>query len=497
MIHPSRLLMAGLCTVFFLPAIPARAAATAVPLSGERRLSFNDGWRFFKGDAPGAERPDFQDAAVEPRSACPTTGPSRGPSIPRSIPTPARCRSPEPAGTARRFTLPDSAKDRYFSIEFDGAMSNAHVWLNGQELGGRPYGYIGFAFDLTPAPAVRQPGERAGGAADPRGPLFALVPGRGHLSQRLAGCHRPGVCRPLGHLHHHARSDGRQEHRGGQDRGAEPQRPAKRRMCCRPPSWTRRQAGEPRSATPPTFPPAASQTVETQARREPPATLGHRPPLSVLAGQRGDGRQQEGGGPLRHAVRHSHHRVRQSQGLPAERAAREATGRLRPLRPGRTGNGRQPPRHRAAVADPQGRGRQCHAHQPQSALARRCWNTATGWASWSWTRPSTCGGRQKVANDYHKYFDEWSERDVRDMVRRDRNHPSVIMCSIGNEIPEQGSPDGAADRQAPDRLLPPGGPHPADHLRIQQPGPGDPNELAGATWTFRASTTSPRNTSGS
>ena len=29
-------------------------------------------------------------------------------------------------------------------------MSNAHVWLNGQELGGRPYGYIGFAFDLTP-----------------------------------------------------------------------------------------------------------------------------------------------------------------------------------------------------------------------------------------------------------------------------------------------------------------------------------------------------------
>jgi len=52
--------------------------------------------------------------------------------------------------------------------------------------------------------------------------------------------------------------------------------------------------------------------------------------------------------------------------------------------------------------------------------------------------------RPKVPNGYSKYFDEWSERDVRDMVHRDRNHPSIIMYSIGNEIPEQGSPDGGA-----------------------------------------------------
>jgi beta-galactosidase len=48
----------------------------------------------------------------------------------------------------------------------------------------------------------------------------------------------------------------------------------------------------------------------------------------------------------------------------------------------------------------------------------------------------------KVPNGYSKYFDEWSERDLRDMVRRDRNHPSIIMYSIGNEIPEQGRADG-------------------------------------------------------
>jgi beta-galactosidase len=50
--------------------------------------------------------------------------------------------------------------------------------------------------------------------------------------------------------------------------------------------------------------------------------------------------------------------------------------------------------------------------------------------------------RPKVPNGYAKFFDEWSERDVRDFVHRDRNHPSVIMWSIGNEIPEQSSPQG-------------------------------------------------------
>ncbi|KAJ1323418.1 beta-galactosidase [Microdochium nivale] len=50
----------------------------------------------------------------------------------------------------------------------------------------------------------------------------------------------------------------------------------------------------------------------------------------------------------------------------------------------------------------------------------------------------------KVANDYHLLFDDWHEADLRSLLRRDLNHPSVVAWSIGNEIPEQRTAAGAA-----------------------------------------------------
>lgn len=45
--------------------------------------------------------------------------------------------------------------------------------------------------------------------------------------------------------------------------------------------------------------------------------------------------------------------------------------------------------------------------------------------------------KRKSAHDYSRYFDEWHERDLTDLILRDRNHPSVFMWSIGNEVLEQ------------------------------------------------------------
>jgi beta-galactosidase len=50
--------------------------------------------------------------------------------------------------------------------------------------------------------------------------------------------------------------------------------------------------------------------------------------------------------------------------------------------------------------------------------------------------------KPKRPNDYSNYFEQWHRKDVQSMVYRDRNHPSVVMWSIGNEVPERADPEG-------------------------------------------------------
>ena len=59
----------------------------------------------------------------------------------------------------------------------------------------------------------------------------------------------------------------------------------------------------------------------------------------------------------------------------------------------------------------------------------------------------------KMRNDYARVFPEWWETDIDAMVRKDRNHPSVVLYSIGNEIPDTGDPTGAdLGRRLADRI---------------------------------------------
>ena len=50
-----------------------------------------------------------------------------------------------------------------------------------------------------------------------------------------------------------------------------------------------------------------------------------------------------------------------------------------------------------------------------------------------------CWNIGKRSNDYSRLWNDWHEKDMRAEIQRDRNHPSVIMWSLGNEIPGQGN----------------------------------------------------------
>ena len=89
------------------------------------------------------------------------------------------------------------------------------------------------------------------------------------------------------------------------------------------------------------------------------------------------------------------------------------------------------------------------------------------------------------------HFPDWWERDVEAMVRKDVNHPSVVMYSIGNEIPEVGTPARRAVVAAAGREGPRPRPHPAGHQRRQrhaQP-PFDPAAMAAAVAPRTAAST--------
>ncbi len=125
--------------------------AAATPVLGEPGVqSFDADWRFLKGDAEGAEAVDFDDAAWRSLDV-PHDWSIEGPYDRDAAVGRGGSYLPSGVGWYRKtFKLAAENAERKVFVEFDGVMSHSTVWVNGKELGQRPFGYASFRYELAP-----------------------------------------------------------------------------------------------------------------------------------------------------------------------------------------------------------------------------------------------------------------------------------------------------------------------------------------------------------
>ena len=124
-----------------------QAAANPRP---QNTVTFNQDWRFHLGDVSDGQRIDLDDSSW------------RKLNLPHDWSIEGEFAEKNPAGTGggalpggtgwyrKSFIVPATAKGKLLFVDFDGVYRKGEVWLNGHYLGKRPYGYSSFQFELTP-----------------------------------------------------------------------------------------------------------------------------------------------------------------------------------------------------------------------------------------------------------------------------------------------------------------------------------------------------------
>jgi beta-galactosidase len=402
------------------------------------RASLNHDWRFFKGDVPDVEQSDYDDSswrlldlphdwAIEgtfDKKYDPQTG------------------GLDVSGTGwyrKVFRLPTAIIGRSYVVEFDGAMADARVFLNGRELGARPNGYIGFAFDITSH-------LRFGEAENV-------------LAVRLAPEDRASRWYPGAGLYRHVWLDVTADvhvARWGTFVTTSRVSAASARVNVRTEIRNRRATVAEVTLD--------STILDTGGRSIATVSTTHRIPArsSEMAQVRLDlprPRSWDVDDPHLYAavsvvrdrerILDSYRTVFGERTLEFDKSKGFVlNGRHRKLRGvclhhdlGALGAAvnRRAIERQLELMKAMGANAIRTSHNPPAPdlldLCDRLGLLVVDEAFDMWARP-------KVAHGYSKYFDRWAEADLRDLIRRDRNHPSVILWSIGNEVLEQGDPEG-------------------------------------------------------
>ncbi len=400
------------------------AAATAF---GRDAVSFDLDWRFLNADAPGAEQTDFDDRAWS-RVDLPHDWSIAGPKDRNNPGGKQNGYFPGGIGWYRKhFRLAPQDAGRCVFVQFDGVYHNSEVWINGQSLGRRPYGYISFEHDLTPHVKFGEDNVLAVRVDNSDQPNCRWYTG--------SGIYRSARLRITDQLHvktwgtyvttpriadEHAIVRVQTEVRNSH---AEPR---DCRLVTRILDPRNRIVAE--SVAAQTLPPDGEYRFDQQLKVPAPELWSLRSPnLYRVQSRVGDERYETPFG-IREA-RFDKDKGFLLNGEPVKLKGVNlhhdagALGAAAPLRAWE---------RRLEILKSIGCNAIRASHNPPAPelleLCDRMGFVVIDEAFDKWD------GR------YGRWFAQWWQADLTDMIRRDRNHPSVILWSVGNEIPNQGQP---------------------------------------------------------
>ncbi len=428
-------------------AIGAARSSFSLPASDDPapriRATFDFGWKFRSGDFPDAQKPEFSDSGW------------KSVDLPHDWSIEGPFNESEPAGSPggylptgigwyrKHFHLPASYKDKLLTIEFDGVYQNSDVWINGEYLGKRPYGYVPFFYDLTPHLAFGRENVMAVKVDNSRQTNCRWYSGSGiyrHtwlVSTRLVHVAHWGTFVTSPHVSKDSATLKISTRVKNDGNG-----PAR----CTLDTILFDDDGKAVART------AASQEIASHAEYEFVQQLTvEKPRLWSM---------QDPHLYKIHSAIHDHAQLADECDTPI--GIRDAVfdadkgfllnGERLKLNgvclhhDGGCVGAAVPERvweRRLQILREMGCNAIRTSHNPYAAefldLCDRMGFLVMNEAFDEWKVPKD----QIGPHGYSNYFDEWFERDVRNFVQRDRNHPSVVLWSAGNEVGDQGAPHGA------------------------------------------------------
>lgn len=410
---------------------------------GRQRINFDFDWKFSKGDFSEASNTEYDDTDWE-QIDLPHDWSISGPFLKENPSGNVGAYAPGGIGWYRKkFTLDKTDAKSKISIEFGGVYMNSEVWINGNYLGKRPYGYISFHYDLTPflnfdgenVLAVRvdnskEPSARWFTGSGIYRHVWLVKTNKLHIARYGVYVTTPSVSKDLATIQ--VRTKVRNETIEAQDFTIVNSVYDRHGTMLVQQETAVAEQGEGTEET------LQEMTMKTPTLWSPENPYIYALRTEIKIGERVVDLVETNLGIRSFGFTADH--GFSLNGIPMKLKGVNNHSDLGAL--GAAMNDKVLER-RLKILKEMGCNAIRTAHNPPSEvlldLCDRMGFMVMDEAFDEWLESWPFGYKKKEGKakyGYHLYFDEWAEKDLTELIQRDRNHPSIVLWSVGNEIPD-------------------------------------------------------------